>query len=348
MKPTVKRSPGKVRSFLETRQYAQGVKAQLPVLTVTGARRGPLAVIMACQHGRELNGMAAIERAFTRLRPADLSGTVVFLPVMNPVAVRAQIQDYPTEKARYRPVSISLNMNMNRSWSGGPCADDPTYVGEIARAVWQAYMRHADVGIDLHGWSGLSLCLAWAQRKHRPLLRAFGLPWHLTTDGASRSKGLTEDAARQRGIPWITCELVPQNCICNEAVHFGERGILNTLRFSGLLKGPLDLPPVQYEFAHDHQESIIRTPASGLVVSDLRKGDWVSQGQTVLRVLSLETLSTVFAFKAPHDALVFNVGGTHWGEDIQESAIVYPGQVVGLLKQPTQILRNESGRRGKR
>lgn len=55
MKPTVRRSAGKARSFLETRRYAQGVRAQLPVLTVTGARRGPLAVVMACQHGRELH-----------------------------------------------------------------------------------------------------------------------------------------------------------------------------------------------------------------------------------------------------------------------------------------------------
>lgn len=342
MKSISRQSPGKSRSFLETRRYAQGVKAQIPVLTVTGARRGPLAVVMACQHGRELNGIAAIERAFTRLRPADLSGRVVFLPVMNPVAARMHVQDYPTEKSRYRPTNIRMNMNMNRSWPGGEYAVDPTYVSEITQAVWQAYMRHADVGIDLHGWSGLSLSLAWALRKQRPLLRAFGLPWHMTIDRVSKSNGLTEDAARQQGIPWITCELVPQNSICKEMSRAGERGILNMLRFSGLLNEPLDLPPVQYEFAQDHEESIIRTTAEGLVVSDFRKGDWVTKGQTVLRVISLETLATVFAFKAPHDALVFNIGGTHWGEDIPENAIVYPGQIVGLLKQPTQILQNES------
>jgi hypothetical protein len=49
-----RRIPGKTRTALETERYEQGVRARLPVLTVTGAKRGPLAVIMASQHGREL------------------------------------------------------------------------------------------------------------------------------------------------------------------------------------------------------------------------------------------------------------------------------------------------------
>lgn len=345
MKSTVRPSPGKTRSFLETGRYAQGVKTRIPVLTVTGARPGPLAVIMACQHGRELNGIAAIERAFARLRPADLSGTVVFLPVMNPVAARTHTQEYPTEKPRYRPTGVRFNMNVHASY-GLPEGAADTYAAAIAEVVWATYVRHADVGIDLHAWSGLSLCLAWGARQHRTLVRAFGLPWHMIKS-QPRSPGYTvETVATVAGIPWLTCELVPQNQICNESVGFGERGILNTLKSAGLLKGDLDLPPVQYEFEERHEESVIRTPAEGLVVSDFQKGDWIRQGQTALRVLSLETLATVFAFKAPHDALVFNIGGTHWGEDIPESAVVYPGQVIGLLKQPTKILRNKCCEKG--
>ena len=344
MQRKLRRSPGKARAFLETREYAQGVKARLPVLTVTGHKSGPLAVIMACQHGRELNGIAAIERAFAALDPAGVAGTVVFLPVMNPVGVRIHSQDYPTEKPRYRPTGVALSMNLIRAWPGGAVGED-TYASKIGEAVWATYLQHADVGIDLHGWSGQSLCLAWARRRHRSLLRAFGLPWQMTVDQPRKAYGLTEDAVETHGIPWITCELVPQNQICNESVHFGERGILNTLKSAGLLEGPLDLPPVQYEFAEKHVETVIRTPAEGLVVSDVCKGDWVTKGQRVLRVLSLDTLETAFEFRAPHDALVFNVGGTHWGEDIPESFVVYPGQIVGLLKQPTAIIRNSRPRR---
>lgn len=145
----VESRPGTYRSALETERFAQGIRAQVPVLTVVGARPGPLAVIMAAQHGRELNGIAAIERVFESLRPADLVGTAVFLPVMNPVAVRMHAQDYPTEKPRYRPCGTTLNMNLNRCWRRGQGEPPPTHAAAIADAVWEQYMRHADVGIGL-------------------------------------------------------------------------------------------------------------------------------------------------------------------------------------------------------
>ena len=107
-------SPGHSRTFLETRAYAQGIKVRLPVLTVEGARRGPLAVVMAGQHGRELNGIAAIERVFGLLRPSAMSGRVVFLPVMNPPAVRMRRQDYPVEEEQARASFLISSMAASR------------------------------------------------------------------------------------------------------------------------------------------------------------------------------------------------------------------------------------------
>ncbi len=329
---------GKTRSILETGRYAQGVKVALPVLTVTGAHAGPLAVILACHHGRELNGIASIERVFARLDPDAVSGTVVFLPVLNPVGARIHGQDYPTEKMRYRKTGAGQIMDIHRAYGEESAAS--TYAAAIAEAVWEAYVRRAELCIDLHGWSGLSLCLAWALQRDVALLRAFGLPWHQVTQQLPETGTTAEVIAQRHGIPWITCELVPQNMICNESVGFGERGVLNALKYAGLLQGAPELPPVQYEFDDSHVETVIRTTAEGLVVSDFSKGDWLRQGQTALRVLSLDTLETAFAFQAPHDALLFNLGGTNWGEDIPESAVVFPGQVVGLLKKPDRILTN--------
>ncbi len=50
---------GKRRELLETTRGAQGVRVQIPVLTVTGARPGPRGVILAGQHGRDRTGAAA-------------------------------------------------------------------------------------------------------------------------------------------------------------------------------------------------------------------------------------------------------------------------------------------------
>ena len=332
---------GKYRSFLETRRYAQGVKAAIPVLTVKGRRPGPLAVILACQHGRELNGIAAIESAYRQLDPMGMKGTAVFLPVMNPVGLRMHAQDYPTEQPRYRPTGIAMNMNINRKWRDDVPASDGTYAREIAASVWDAYLKHADLGLDLHGWTGCSLSLAWGLKKDLALLRAFGLPVYIVVNKPAKpTGGMADAAAWAKGIPMLACELAPQNVIHPEAVRFGSRGILNMLAFMGMREGRLELPETQYEFQQHHVEMVMRTPVEGLLVSDCVKGQWVLKGQRVLRILSLETLRTAWEFRAPCDALAFNIGGVRWGEDMPDNYVVYPGQVVGLLKQPGKIIRN--------
>jgi uncharacterized protein len=341
VRPQVLRLPGKRRSFLETRRFAQGVKARIPALTVTGARHGPLAVIMAGQHGRELNGIVAIERVFNGLRPAAMSGTVVFLPVMNPLAIRMRRQEYPIEETRYRPTGVSQELfNMNRTWPGSPPRD--AYAAEVTAAAWETYVRHADVVLDLHGWSGCSLCLAWSHKRHLRLLREYGFPWHLVEEEPpKRDTGMIEGAAFAAGNPYVVTELVPQNTIDNASVGYAVRSMGNLLKSAGILKGKPVRPAVQYEFAASHVETPLTTSAEGVLVCHVAKGDWVRKGQTVARVLSLETLDTTWQFRAPHDALVYNIGsGLSWGEDFQDSAVVYPGQTVGLLKKPTRILRN--------
>ncbi len=104
----VRRRPGQIKSFLEMPRFAQSVKARLPVLTVTGAHAGPLAVIMAGQHGRELNGLAAIEKVFHELDPQALRGTAAFLPVLTPLAVLMRRQDFPAEEFRYRRMGLNM------------------------------------------------------------------------------------------------------------------------------------------------------------------------------------------------------------------------------------------------
>lgn len=296
-----------------------------------------MAVVTACQHGRELNGIASIARVFESLNTKDLKGCVVFLPIMNPLAIRSHQMDFPLEKVRCRPTGVSQNMNMNRAWrKNGKSTNSSPYIQEITDIVWKTYLKHADVCLDLHAWTDNSLSLAMGYGKHLSLLKAFGLPWYAVVDSSYASGSCTWLASSSE-IPSMICELTPQNTVCHETVAHGERGIMNTLKFAGILSGELARPETQYEFGPGHKEHVIKTEAEGLLVSDHRIGDLVKGGETVLKVLSLDSLKTVFEFKAPCDSLLFNLGGCPFGEDSLPSAVVYPGQMVGLLKQPSKM-----------
>lgn len=323
------REPAKIRDFIETATYAQGVKAAIPRLTVTGAEPGPRAVFIAAQHGRELNGIAAIERVFRQLDPTVLRGELVCLPIMNPLGVRMGRQDYPSEEARYRRTTAPA-YNINREWLD---ADLATYAGTVARAAWETCVKGADLLVDLHGWSGLSLSWVWGSRRDQEWVRAFGHPWHMLHEGrGSATAGMSEVAAYRAGIPVVIAELAPQNVVVPAAVAAGERGLINLLKHLGCLDGDLDLPATQYEFSADHTEQTILAPAECLVVPERRIGEIVAAGDPVLRLLSLDTLETIELVTADERALVYNLGGMNWGEDIRDRAVIYPGQRAGILK----------------
>ncbi len=347
----VRRRPGKHKSFLEMPRFAQSVKARLPVLTVTGAHPGPLAVIMAGQHGRELNGLAAIEKVFHELDPQALKGTAVFLPVLNPLAVLMRRQDFPAEEFRYRRMGLDMlsprpsagpdfNYNMDRCWRDAPASD--TYASVAAEMVWQTWLRHADWGMDLHGWTSAFAPLAWSMLKDAALLRSFGLPWHQLrlprlTDTAG---GMTSSRAFQAGIPLIVAELPPQNYIDPASAAYGRRGILNSLKFTGMLPGRPERPPVQYELRQGGREVAMVTGAEGLLIPEIPPGAWARKGQVAARVVSLETFETVWSFTAPFDGLLFSNGRGLWGEDVREQAVVYPRMRVGLLRKVARVIRN--------
>jgi N-alpha-acetyl-L-2,4-diaminobutyrate deacetylase len=328
---------GKNRTQIETPRAHQGLKAVLPVLTITGRTDGPTAVITACQHGRELNGIASIERAFSKVAPEDVTGSVVFLPILNPLGIRLRQQDFPYEDDRYRSI-ITHSYNMNRTWGRSP--EPENYAQAVTNMVWETFSQHADVLLDLHGWTDASLGLAWALKEHQELLQNFGFPYYMMVSKSKKDGFCSESAAEWANIPMVVCELVPQNTLNLESVAYGERGICNLLRHSGILAGELELPEEQIEFNDDHREEAIKTPVEGLVVANVRKGDMVKEGDQILRILSLDSLETAWEYTAPCDGLIFNVGAAPRGEDIRESSVVYPGQMVGILKRPDRIIEN--------
>ena len=324
---------GKHRSFLRTRRYVHGVRTSLPVLTVKGGQARPLAVIMAGQHGSELNGIASIERVFRQLNPQKLKGTVVFLPIMNPIGVHAHIEHYP----------IGEPYNMNRVWWDAMTSPDRSYAREIASAVWDTYLRHADVALDLHccGGSPVYLPHAYTSKRNWALLHAFGVPCCKLTAKPSvpSCPGMAMSMATTHGIPAIIGELPSHHAIDAESVRLGERGILNILKFMGMLKGKLELPEYQYEFAEEDEEIAVMTPVEGLAVTDFISGQLARKGQTVVRILSLDTLSAIWEFRTPYDALIFSAGVVYRG-NAPASSVVNSGQRVALLKKPRRIIHN--------
>ena len=105
-----------------------------PVFVARGAEPGPTLCITAGVHGDELNGVEVARRAFSRLDPAVLRGTLIVLPSVNAEGVRTG--------NRY----LSDRRDLNRAFPG---REDGSVAALIAHAVFKVVER-CNALVDLH------------------------------------------------------------------------------------------------------------------------------------------------------------------------------------------------------
>src|SRR5216117_2912836 len=82
----------------------------IPIAVIHGAKPGPVLAVVAGSHGSEYASIIAVEQLITLVKPADVSGTLVLVPIVNvPSFERVVPHMNPTD-----------NKNMNRFYPGNP------------------------------------------------------------------------------------------------------------------------------------------------------------------------------------------------------------------------------------
>jgi predicted deacylase len=126
-------------------EQADGSWVELPVIALRGAKPGPVFVASAAVHGDEINGIEIVTKFANGLNLKRLRGTVVVLPVQNPLAVQAQ--------HRYA-VSTFLRSPLDQSpadpWAAFPGNPSGNTAARVAHVLYSRFMRHADYLIDIH------------------------------------------------------------------------------------------------------------------------------------------------------------------------------------------------------
>ena len=87
---------------------AQDAATSIAVAVVHGARPGPVLAIVAGAHGTEYSSILAVERLIQLLDPAQISGTVILVPLVNVASFEQKI-------AHVNPVD---GKSMNRFYPG--------------------------------------------------------------------------------------------------------------------------------------------------------------------------------------------------------------------------------------
>jgi len=117
-----------------------GVDAGLsiPVAVIHGAKPGPVLAVVAGSHGTEYTSIIALEKLIAMLNPAEISGTVIVVPLIN-------IQSFEQKVPHVNPVD---KKSMNRFYPG---KIDGSQTERASYLITKQVVEQCDHLIDLHG-----------------------------------------------------------------------------------------------------------------------------------------------------------------------------------------------------
>ena len=250
----------------------------IPVAVVHGAKPGPVLALVAGSHGTEYASIIAVKDLIARLDPADLSGVVILVPLVN-------VNSFEQKIAHLNPVD---GKNMNRFFPGKA---DGTQTERASYAITRQIVEPADHLIDMHGGDldeSLRPYSYWTKTGNarlddasRQMALAFGLDHIIiTTDrptdpAASR---YLENTATTRGKPSLTVEAGHAGTVEPRDVQALVDGSLSVMRHLNMLPGA---PAMVESPVWVARLANITSDATGIFTPNVVRGSYVQKGMKI-------------------------------------------------------------------
>ena len=234
---TASATPGqKATGYLEV---PAGVDAgtNIPVVVVNGAKPGKVLALVSGAHGTEYVSIIAIEKLIAKLDPAELTGTVILVPLVN-------IASFEQKVPHVNPID---NKSMNRFYPGKA---DGTQTERASFLITKQVVDGCDYLIDYHGGDldeSLRPYAYWGPtgepvQDHisKEMVLAFGLDhiiiWSERPTDPNATRYL-DNTATVRSKPSIVVEAGHAGTVETDDVNLLVDGTLSTMRALKMLPG---------------------------------------------------------------------------------------------------------------
>ncbi len=234
---TASAAPGqKATGYLEV---PAGVDAatNIPVVVVNGAKSGKVLALVSGAHGTEYASIIAIEKLIADLDPAQVTGTVILVPLVN-------LASFEQKVPHVNPVD---GKSMNRFYPGKV---DGTQTERASFLITKEIVDRCDYLIDYHGGDldeSLRPYAYWGptgreaqDRISKEMVLAFGLDhiiiWRERPTDPAATRYL-DNTASVRGKPSIVVEAGHAGTTETDDIALLVNGTLSTMRALKMLPG---------------------------------------------------------------------------------------------------------------
>src|ERR1044072_7126051 len=260
-----------------TIEVPSGIDAGLsiPVAVIHGAKPGPVRALVAVSHGTEYTSIIALEKLIAMLNPAEISGTVIILPLVN-------VPSFEKKIAHVNPVD---DKSMNRFYPGKL---DGSQTERASYLITKQVVEQCDHLIDLHGGDldeSLRPYSYWTKTGNekqdqisREMLLAFGLDHIIISTERPKDPQASrylENTATARGKPSITAEAGHARTVETDDLDALINGCLSVMRYLKMLAGqPMTIEhPVWIE-----KVVTLASEQTGIFYPLVKRGTYVSAG----------------------------------------------------------------------
>jgi len=298
-----------------------GGQERLPVIIAQGRdAAGPVLWLTANIHGAELTGLAVIHRLVTAELAAQLRGTIVAVPSLNPAGLRTM------ERVPYYSQTDPNRLWPTRRPNREPGDAPPSPYEQIIERVFGLIAQRGDLVIDFHNAAIRTIPFTIVDRVlyrgEADRLRAEKLGDRLTGLAEAFGVSIVREAAAEKyvtqvlhrsvsgsavnvlGLPALTVELGMTGAVDPAAVEAGMAGTINALRWAEMLPGkpePIIACPVVDPGFPTKRDDTARVRVAGILAPALAPGDRFVAGQAIATMTDL------------------------WGRPLLDSAIIAPG-----------------------
>jgi predicted deacylase len=277
----------------------------IPVVVVRGSKPGPVLALVSGAHGTEYASIIALEKLIPQLDPAQISGTVIILPLVN-------IQSFLQKVPHINPVD---GKSMNRFYPG---KQDGTQTERASFLITKQVVERCDYLIDYHGGDldeNLRPYSYWPKTGNpkqdaisHDMVLAFGLDHIIVVTDRPRDPKASrylDNTASTRGKPAIAVEAGYSGTVEPQDVAVLVNGTLNVMRYLKMLPG--NAATVEHPVWIGKIDTISSDQA-GIFYPLVERGTYVEQGMKVGYVTDYFG-NTIFEAHAPAAGVVLYICG---------------------------------------